>query len=146
MAYPPFLFKIRFNIILPPIPRSSKMSLHFRFKNQNYACNIFSRTLLYIAPTSSSLTETRTKFTAERKPRRFSLYYFLQTPISYSLRKNISTSTNVTHKKQLRTEFSILYHPYLATGMFCKPYSKIQTQLRPKPTLLLSLIGVTSKQ
>ena len=65
---------------------------------------------------------------------------------AYSLRNNISTSTNVTKKKQSHTSFPISYHQYLATGVLYKPYSKIQTQLRPKPTLLLSLIGVTSKR
>jgi len=74
------------------------------------------------------------------------LYYFLQTPISYSLRNNISTGINAMQKKQSRAAFPVLYHQYLAKGMLYKPYSKMQTQLRLKPTLLFSLIRVTSKQ
>jgi hypothetical protein len=102
--------------------------------------------VLHTAPTSSSLTETLIQFTADSKPLSSSLYYFLQTPVNYSLLSNISNSINVTHKKQSRSAYPILYHQYLATGRLYKPYSKTQTQLRPKSALLLSLIGLTDTQ
>ena len=35
---PPHILKVHFNIILPPMPMSSKWSLSFKFNHQNPVC------------------------------------------------------------------------------------------------------------
>jgi len=42
-ARPFYVFMMHFNIILPPMPRSSKWSLPFQLPNQNPACYYFYR-------------------------------------------------------------------------------------------------------
>jgi len=41
-ARPFYFFMIHFNVILPPMPRSSKFTLSFKLPNQNPACYYFS--------------------------------------------------------------------------------------------------------
>jgi hypothetical protein len=118
---PPSYFpKIRYNIILPPMPGSWQWTLFFRFPHQNPLYTSPIHHTCYMPRLSLLDVLTRTLFGKENRSPSSSLCSFLHSPITSSLLgPNIHLSTLFSNTLSLRFSLNSgdqVSHPYKTTG------------------------------